>query len=236
MRIVFFSDTHLTDSDSRKTEFVIKFIRDVCGDADAVFILGDLFEFYHGYDDYIYPWYRSIVEALRKVNERGTSVHFLEGNHEYAMGRYFQSCTGVICAREADRDIEGRRVFIAHGDAYDRLTLEKLLRSRLVYGVMNVLGPTLSWKTAMWLRYILSKRKKPQKVTILNRYRKYARAKLAEGYDVVILAHSHMSDMWEFNSGGQDKMYLNTGDLAEYGTYVEYESGTGFRVKKYSSG
>ena len=56
----------------------------MCIDADMVFVL-EIFEFYHGYEGYIYPWYRPIVDAFKTITEQGKSVYFLEGNHEFDM-------------------------------------------------------------------------------------------------------------------------------------------------------
>ena len=85
--MIFFADTHLTKKNKKKLRMVEIFIRNVCIDADMVFVLGDLFEFYHGYEGYIYPWYRPIVDAFKTITEQGKSVYFLEGNHEFDMGQ-----------------------------------------------------------------------------------------------------------------------------------------------------
>jgi UDP-2,3-diacylglucosamine pyrophosphatase LpxH len=44
MKMIFFADAHLTRKNKKKIKFVETFVRDVCSDADMVFILGDLFE------------------------------------------------------------------------------------------------------------------------------------------------------------------------------------------------
>ena len=67
LRAVFFSDVHLVQEDTDKTELVQGFLKDCCADADMIFILGDLFEFYHGYDGYIYPWYKGVIDALKRA-------------------------------------------------------------------------------------------------------------------------------------------------------------------------
>ena len=70
MKIVFFSDTHLCRDFTEKTRSVEAFIKDVCTGADMVFLVGDIFEFYHGYKGYIYPWYQGIADALKGVTKR----------------------------------------------------------------------------------------------------------------------------------------------------------------------
>ena len=131
MKAVFFSDAHLADNDAGKVRAVKTFLRQMAEDADIVVVLGDLFEFYHGYDGYIYPFYKEIVDALRDA-ALSKSVYFIEGNHEYRMGPYFESYTGIRCVRSLSLDLDGKHVFLCHGDASRALALGRLLRSRLV--------------------------------------------------------------------------------------------------------
>ena len=108
MKCIFFSDTHLAREDHARHVFVTTFIKEICTNADMVFILGDLFEFYHGYDGYIYPWYKNVIDALRDIALRGTAVYHIEGNHEFEMGPFFSSYTGLTCARNLTIEIDGK--------------------------------------------------------------------------------------------------------------------------------
>jgi UDP-2,3-diacylglucosamine hydrolase len=235
MKLIFFSDTHLTDRSFDKMGHVRDFLNDVCGDADKVFVLGDLFEFYHGYDGYIYPWYADIVGSLKRLVENGKEVYLLEGNHEFGMGEFFQTHTGIVCAKEMAVDIEGKRTYIAHGHRFDRFCLGNILKSPFIYAVMDRFGPVLTWKIAMAMRIFLSKKQKPYSVKVKEAFRRYARQKHDEGYDVVVLAHSHMPDRTPPVGVGKEKVYLNTGDFIEHGSYVEYTTGEGFQLRRYGA-
>jgi len=233
VKIIFFGDTHLNKKNPARIQFVETFVRDVCTDADMVFILGDLFEFYHGYDGYIYPWYHGIVDAFKDVTGQGRPVYFLEGNHEFDMGAFFQLYSGIRCVKNMVIDVEGKRTFIAHGDEFTTNPLLRFLKTPFIYGVMNLFGPRLSWRIAMGLSLFMSKKKKGNSEKVMLIFRDYAEKKLDEGFDVVILAHSHMADRVEGNSGNGTTVYLNTGDFIRDRTYVEYTSETGFMVKEY---
>ncbi len=231
--MIFFADTHLTKKNKKKLRMVEIFIRNVCIDADMVFVLGDLFEFYHGYEGYIYPWYRPIVDAFKTITEQGKSVYFLEGNHEFDMGPFFESYTGIQCVKNLTIDIEGKRTFISHGDEFYLNLVTRALKAPLTIGAMNLFGPRLSWKIAMAVSRIMSKKKKGQNPKVKNVFREYAREKLKEGYDAVILAHTHIADYMEFGAGMAKKVYLNTGDFIRKSTYIEYTSEEGFQLKEY---
>ncbi len=231
MKIIFFSDVHITRTSVDRATLTLRFISDYCDDADMVVVLGDLFDFYHGYDGYIYPWYRGIADSLKNLVDCGKRVLFLEGNHEFAMGRYFEEYTGVTCAAEMGLDIEGKKVFLAHGDGFARLSLVRLLKRPFFYRIMDLLGPELTWRVVTLVRPFLSHRNKKYSEVVRDIFRSRARNKLSEGYDVVILGHSHIPDILDIGDGPAAKSYLNTGDLATCASFVSYETSTGFSLR-----
>jgi UDP-2,3-diacylglucosamine hydrolase len=233
MKCVFFSDTHLARKDTERHAFVTRFIRDVCTAADTVFVLGDLFEFYHGYDGYIYPWYRGTVDALRGLTAQGIAVHYLEGNHEFNMGAYLCAYAGIRCARHLVIELDGRKTFISHGDDVANALLRRILKSGVTYGLMDLLGPMPTWNIAMACRLFLSKRKRVYSEKVRDVFRQYAKQKLAGGYDAVVLAHTHMPDFVAYDGVGTQGIYLNTGDLVAHLSYGEYTTETGFAARTY---
>jgi UDP-2,3-diacylglucosamine hydrolase len=234
MKIVFFSDAHLDKDDVQKIQFVEKFINDVCRDADMVIVLGDLFEFYHGYDGYIFPWYKSIIDSLKNLTKKGKNVYFIEGNHEFRMGDFFENYTGIYCAHNIVMDIEGKKTYISHGYEISKFYLTKFLKTTFVGKVMDALGPDITWSIASTARIFLSSKKKPYNNKAMDLFRKYALKKFDEGYDVLVLGHSHMSDTFEQHAGDKTKQYFNTGDIIRQRSYIEYNSTSGFELKKYN--
>jgi len=232
MKAVFFSDAHLPDDDAGRVGTVKRFLRQAAADADLVVVLGDLFEFYHGYDGYIYPFYREIVDVLRDA-ARSKSVYLIEGNHEYRMGAYFESYTGVRCARSLTLDLDGKRVFLCHGDSFRPLAPTKILKSRPVYAIMDLLGPERTWRIAMRCGRFLSKKRKVHDERIRARFKRYGKEKLREGYDAVVIAHSHMADIEHYDMDGKKRTYMNTGDLVASRTYGSYITGAGFVLRTF---
>jgi UDP-2,3-diacylglucosamine hydrolase len=233
-KIIFFSDTHLLPEDHRKSQLVEGFIRDICSTADTVFIVGDLFEFFYGHKGYIYPWYKGVVGALKSITGAGTTVYLIEGNHEFNTGS-LEELGGIRCAPEVSLDIDGKMAYITHGDGFTGPFMRKILKSRLVYSLMELFGPELTWRIAMSCRVFLSNRNKHANPGVGERFRTYAATKFAEGYDIVILAHSHHPDHIGYDTPEGRKTYLNTGDFVEYGNYVEYTTRDGFSMKHYLS-
>jgi UDP-2,3-diacylglucosamine hydrolase len=234
MKIIFFSDAHLDKGHDHKNRLVIDFLKDVCSDADVVSILGDLFEFYHGYDGYIFPWYKDVADAIKNLTSKGKTVYYVEGNHEFHVGKYFETHTGAACADSLTMSIDGKKMLFAHGHEIRNSCLVKALKTTFMGSVMDLFKPTLAWKAAAIAGIFLSKRKKPYNRKVMGIFRKYALAKFEEGYEAVILAHTHIPDSMEYASGTGTKYYLNTGDIIQDSTYVEYNTGTGFELKKYN--
>ncbi|HOJ43847.1 MAG TPA: UDP-2,3-diacylglucosamine diphosphatase [Syntrophorhabdaceae bacterium] len=233
MKAIFFSDVHLERHDKEKTSVVTTFIRDVCAYADFIFILGDLFEFFYGYRTYIYPWYLEVIDSLKRLTEEGRKVFFLEGNHEFQLGNILKDYAGIECARELSMEIDGKKVFLAHGNEFIKNNPLRFLKSRFVYSIMEALGPDLTWKIAMLSSIIISDKKKPHREDVKQRFRTFGKAKLDDGFDVVIFAHTHMPDKVEFEDNHTKKLYLNTGDLFRYHSYLAYETQRGFEIKEY---
>jgi UDP-2,3-diacylglucosamine hydrolase len=234
LKAVFFSDVHLVQEDADKIELVQGFLKECCADADMVFILGDLFEFYHGYDGYIYPWYKSVIDNLKELAESGKQVYFLEGNHEFGLGAFFEHYTGVTSSQDMTVELDNKKIFLSHGDRSGLFCLGSVLKTRFIYAIMDILGPVVTWKAATVAGYFLSRKKKLYNEKIRNYFRENARNIIDKGYDAVIYGHSHMADKIEFDREGEKKNYLNTGDFGKRQNYVLYDSNSGFTQEKYS--
>jgi UDP-2,3-diacylglucosamine hydrolase len=235
MKVVFFSDAHLADDDPDRTRATILAIRNLSREADMVVVLGDLFEFYHGFGTYIYPFYEEVINALREL-ARKKQVYFVEGNHEFGMGQFFESYTGVKCVDRLAINIDGKKVFLSHGDELGSPILRTILKSRVIYSVMDFLGPRLTWRIAMACRPLLSKNRKIFNPKTLNRFRRYGEEKLGEGYDAVVMAHSHMADIQKHMINGKTGTYMNTGDLIGASSYGVYATETAFTLETYDPG
>ena len=177
MKAIFFADAHLMDNEPERIRTVSRAIREITTDADIVFILGDLFEFYHGHGSYIYPFFAELVDVLKMIATERT-VYFIEGNHEFGMGRFFETYTDVRCVEKLTINMDEKKVFLSHGDEIGSPTMRMILKSPFVYSIMDRLGPRLTWKIAMFCRRFLSRSHKPYNKAILERFRRYGRMKL----------------------------------------------------------
>ncbi len=233
MKAIFFGDAHLGELTHKEMSFLLKFMDEVLEDADWVFIMGDIFQFYHGYDGFIYSWFLPFVQKTRELSAKGKRLFFLEGNHEFFLGTYFETLSSCKSFISLDVNLDGLRIYTSHGHEFSLSLLNRILRSRPIISLMDLLGPETSWRLAKIAGFFLSRKKKSFSEKDLRLFRKYAEKKFREGFDAVVLAHSHIPDIYEIFEEGKRKIYLNTGDIIKNGTYVEYTTEKGFTLRKY---
>lgn len=114
---LFISDLHLAPERPQITGQFIAFAREVASRAEALYILGDLFEYWIGDDDVEEPLNREIEDALARLVETGTAVHFMHGNRDVLVGAQFAQRCGVrLLADPALVDLYGTPTLLMHGD------------------------------------------------------------------------------------------------------------------------
>jgi UDP-2,3-diacylglucosamine hydrolase len=115
---LFISDLHLEADRPDIADQFLRFLETEVLHADALYILGDLFESWVGDDDpnEHYQW---VKQALRKLTRKGVPAWFMHGNRDFMIGDDFAAETGVSLLRDPHvLDIHGDRVLLSHGDAY----------------------------------------------------------------------------------------------------------------------
>lgn len=117
MTTLFISDLHLEAGRPEIGEQFLSFLGDEARDAEALYILGDLFEVWLGDDD-PNPYYTSMKVAIRELTDSGVPVFFMHGNRDFTIGEIFSGETGVeILDDPVIVDLYGQSVLLSHGDA-----------------------------------------------------------------------------------------------------------------------
>ena len=117
MTTLFISDLHLEADRPEIGEQFLDFLDDEAADAEALYILGDFFEYWVGDDD---PdeYYASINRYLRAFTDSGVPVYFMHGNRDFMIGERFAAETGVtILPDPYPLELYGKSVLLSHGDA-----------------------------------------------------------------------------------------------------------------------
>ena len=116
MATLFIADLHLHTEEPAITAGFLRFLNGEARQADALYILGDLFEAWIGDDD-PNPLHREIAAAIHALVKTGVPCYFIHGNRDFLVGKRFAQESGMILLPEEKvLDINGRRVLIMHGD------------------------------------------------------------------------------------------------------------------------
>ena len=118
MTTLFISDLHLEADRPDIADQFLRFLETEAIHAEALYILGDLFESWVGDDD-PNEHYKWVKQGLRKLTRKDVPVYFMHGNRDFMIGEDFAAETGVTILSDPDvRDIHGDKVLLSHGDAY----------------------------------------------------------------------------------------------------------------------
>jgi len=115
---LFISDLHLSEDQPHITQLFLNFTRNIASRADALYILGDLFEYWAGDDDRDTPFHQQIITAMREVSRLGTPLFIMHGNRDFLMDEQLaRACNANILPDPAFIDLYGTPTLLTHGDA-----------------------------------------------------------------------------------------------------------------------
>lgn len=119
--VYFLSDAHLgslaIEHGRMQERRLVRFLDDIKGKAAAVYLLGDMFDFWYEYRYVVPKGYTRFLGKLSELTDAGVEVHFFTGNHDIWAYDYLEKECGVILHKHAlTTEIYGKTFFLAHGD------------------------------------------------------------------------------------------------------------------------
>ncbi|MCC8088165.1 MAG: UDP-2,3-diacylglucosamine diphosphatase [Rikenellaceae bacterium] len=160
MKYYFASDIHLglklyTESNNEKK--FLAWLDFIAEDADGIFLLGDIFDFWYEYKRVI-P--KCPIRVLSKFNElscRGIPIHFFPGNHDMWVREFLAEQCGIIIHKDGELlKLDGRTVYVSHGDNVGFVgrkvaVMQKIFRSSLAGKLFSALvHPDAAMKFGQW--------------------------------------------------------------------------------------
>tara|TARA_B100001250_G_scaffold413326_1_gene447107 strand:+ start:8344 stop:9060 length:717 start_codon:yes stop_codon:yes gene_type:complete len=113
---LFISDLHLDIQYPLGIETFLKFLKEKASNADALYILGDLFEVWIGDED-LDTNYKSIQKGISDLRNNNTACYFMHGNRDFLVGKKFSDLTGCkILPEEYIIYINEEKILLTHGD------------------------------------------------------------------------------------------------------------------------
>ena len=233
--VYFISDAHLgAESQERETvreERLHHFLASLPGRASALYIVGDLFDFWFEYRTAIPRRHFKTLAALRNALESGVEITYLNGNHDFWLGSFLTRELGVRTHENAvTPTLQGRRIWLHHGDGLvggdlGYRALRRLVRHPASIALYGMLHPDLGLPLAHWFSRISRHSRAERSLDRDRLWREIAEPRFTEGFDTVMVGHFHHS--YERRESGHSFFVL--GDWIDQFTYVALEDGT-FRL------
>jgi UDP-2,3-diacylglucosamine hydrolase len=219
MKLLFLSDIHYKNG-----EMFLNFLKSIYKSYDKIYIVGDLFEFYYGYD-FLFCHHVKLIELLKEISDE-KKVYIFEGNHEYKLEAIKKFLPNIeIVKKELIENIDAKLFYIEHGDCIDKKDktyrlFRSILKNPFTLKIIKLISPVFLLKLAHIASKISKnnlKNKALRKTDIA--LEEFATQLIKKGFDYVILAHTHNPLLKTIDNG----IYANIGDFCEHFTYIEYD-------------
>ena len=116
MATIFVSDLHLCTTRPAINKVFFEFLHSPAAQAEALYILGDLFEYWAGDDDDD-PFNASVLSALRELSDRGVKLYLMHGNRDFLIGdRFTAACHARLLPDPTLVNLYGTPTLLVHGD------------------------------------------------------------------------------------------------------------------------
>ena len=234
-KVFFLSDFHLGIPDHKSSlereRRIISFFESIRHEAEAIFIVGDMFDFWYEYRQVVPKGYVRLLGKLGEFTDAGIAIHFFVGNHDMWMTDYFQKELNIAVYFEPrEFEINSKKFFVGHGDGLGPgdqgyKMLKKVFRNPFCRWMFGILPPYLGMGIANYFsrksraaadeneQKFVSKEKEwlvTYSLEILKQKR----------YDYFIFGHRHIPLDLSIDS---DTRYINLGDWIRYCTYAVFD-------------
>lgn len=243
--VFFASDQHLgapsaRESRKREAKFV-QWLEEIQPQAAAIFLLGDLFDFWFEYKTVVPKGFTRVLGKLAQITDSGIPVYYFVGNHDLWMKDYFQDELGIPVFHEPQEfQLGNARFFIGHGDGlgpgdkgYKRM--KRVFTNPVAKWLYRWLHPDLGVKLAQYLSRKNKLISGKEDIQYLGKEKEwlvqYSLAKLEEShYDYFVFGHRHLPLEIDLD---QESRYINLGDWITHFTYGQFHGGE-FRLNRFN--
>ena len=246
-KVYFASDNHLgleaKLSTKERERIFVDWLDNVRRDASAIYLLGDLFDFWFEYKRVVPKGFVRVLGKIAEISDSGIPITFFVGNHDLWMKDYFQKELGVtIHFNPIEIRINETVFMVGHGDGlgpgdYGYKRMKKIFKNTFFQWLFRLIHPDFGIRIGNYFskknRFISGEEDLKflgEKNELLV---KYCKSKLEQKYyNYFIFGHRHLP--LEIDLGKQSK-YINLGDWITHFTYGVFD-GRSFFLEKWKNG
>lgn len=237
-KVYFASDNHLgaptSDASRPREKKFVAWLDEIKQDAAAIFLLGDLFDFWFEYKSVVPKGFTRTLGKLAEISDSGIPIFYFVGNHDLWMNGYFEDELNIPVFHEPQEfKLNNTSFFIGHGDGlgpgdkgYKRM--KKVFTNPFFKWLFRWLHPDIGVRLAQYLSVKNKLISGDDDVIFLGEDNEwlvqYSKQKLQEKHrDYFVFGHRHLP--MEIDLGNNSK-YLNLGDWITYYTYAAFDGKT----------
>lgn len=244
--VYFISDLHLGstyDPASRQREkLVVQFLESIADDAAALYMVGDILDYWYEYRTVVPRGYVRFFGALAALADKGVKIIWFIGNHDVWLFDYVRDEIGVdVIDGQLVTEIHGKRFLISHGDGVGKLPrgfrfIRGVFRNRLCQKLYASIHPR--WTVPFAHRWSSHSRRNEKEFSAFDIDTDYL-SLFARGWqtghpdapvDFFVFGHRHM--MIDRQLPGSEARLVILGDWLRHFSYARYD-GTTFELKRF---
>jgi UDP-2,3-diacylglucosamine hydrolase len=234
-KIYFISDFHLGapnyELSIEREKKIVSFLESIRKSAAAIFIVGDMFDFWYEYKNVVPKGYVRLLGKLAEITDNGIPIHFFVGNHDMWMHGYFQKELNIpVYFKPKVFEWNNKKFFIGHGDGLGPADngykfMKRVFRNRLCQQLFGLLHPFVGIGIANYFSTKSREKTGKSDERFLGEEKEwliiFSRQMLAkEHFDYFIFGHRHLPLDIKL---AKDSRYINLGDWIKYFTYAEFD-------------
>ena len=234
-KVYFASDNHLGLSSEipsiKREKIFVSWLDEIRVNAAAIYLLGDLFDFWFEYKRVVPKGFVRILGKLAEISDSGIPISFFVGNHDLWMKDYFQKELGVnVHFKPINIKINNTNFFIGHGDGlgpgdFGYKRMKRFFNNPILKLIFRLVHPDIGIGIGKYLSQknkLISGEKDFEFLGVEKEWLvKFCQKKLKEEhFDYFIFGHRHLPLKIELENGSY---YLNLGDWITHFSYAVFD-------------
>jgi len=234
-KIYFLSDFHLGAPDFKSSlereKKIVRFLDIAMQDAAAIFIVGDLFDFWYEYRTVVPKGYVRILGKMASITDSGISMYFFVGNHDMWMKGYFEKELNIPVYFEPEIfEFNNKKFYIGHGDGlgpgdHGYIFIKKIFRNPICQWLFGILPPAIGVGIANYMSRSSRAATGQTDARFLGEENEwlitYSKEVLQQQpFDYFIFGHRHLPIDFQLT---ENSRYINLGDWIKYDSYAVFD-------------
>ena len=247
--VYFLSDAHLGSlaipHRRMQERRLVHFLDEIKDKAEAVFLLGDMFDFWYEYRQVVPKGYTRFLGKISELTDMGVEVHYFIGNHDIWAYHYLEEECGVILHKKpVTLELQGKTFYLAHGDGlgdpdHKFRFIRSIFRNRFCQRMFDLVHPDLGVKFGLtWAKHSRLKRKDGVEPPYMGEDKEYlvlfAKEYLKEHPDIDYFLFGHRHIELDLMLSHQSRLMI-LGDWITQFTYAVFD-GEHLYMENYEEG